>query len=356
MVPGIGGILARNLVSYLGSVKQIFTTPQNRLMKIPGIGEGLAQRICESGYLEAAHREIDFIEKNNVRVYFYLDDNYPLRFRQCADAPILFYMKGNADLESQKIISIVGTRKATDYGRQVCDELIRDIAEVGHEVLIVSGMAYGIDIQAHKSALKYGMPTVGVLGHGLDVLYPRSHINTAHAMVTQGGLLSDFPSQSIIDRGNFVRRNRLIAGLSDATIVIESGAKGGALITAEIAASYDRDVYAFPGRSVDPYSKGCNFLIKNNVAALIENAGDLMLMLGWNQPGRQRQPVQQLLFEDLSEEEQLITGQLHRNGKVFIDTLKHSTRLPMNRLSGLLLTLEFKGILEALPGKMYRLK
>ena len=356
MVPGIGGVLARNLVSYLGSVEQIFSTPLVRLMKIPGIGDGLAQRICESNFLEAAHRELEFIAKNEIRVYFYLDDDYPIRFRQCADAPILFFLKGNADIETQKVISVVGTRKATEYGRQVCDEMIRDIAAAGHEVLIVSGMAYGIDIQAHKSALKYNLPTIGVLGHGLDVLYPRSHHNTANAMLTHGGLLSDFPSQSIIDRGNFVRRNRLIAGLSDATVVVESGAKGGALITAEIAASYDRDVYAFPGRSIDPYSKGCNLLIKNNVAALIEDANDLMLMLGWDTPGAIKQPVQQMLFTELTDEERLITGQLHRNEKIFIDTLRHNTQLPMSKLSGFLLTLEFKGVVDALPGKMYRLK
>ncbi len=356
MVPGIGGILARNLVSYLGSVEQIFNTPLARLKKIPGIGDNLAYRICETDILETAKRELDFIAKNEIRVYFYLDDDYPIRFRQCADAPILFYLKGNADIETEKIISIVGTRKATEYGRQVCDELIRDIAEAGHEALIVSGMAYGIDIQAHKSALKYNLPTVGVLGHGLDVLYPRAHINTANAMLTQGGLLSDFASESIIDRGNFVRRNRLIAGLSDATVVVESGAKGGALITAEIAASYDRDVYAFPGRSIDPYSKGCNYLIKNNIAALIEDGNDLMFMLGWDKPGVQKQPVQQSLFSELTDDEQLIVGQLHRNEKIFIDSLRHNTLLPMNKLSGLLLTLEFKGLVEALPGKMYRLK
>jgi DNA processing protein len=260
------------------------------------------------------------------------------------------------DLDCPKAVSIVGTRNATDYGRQMCEELIRDLADHGHQVLVVSGLAYGVDIQAHKSALKHGFPTVGVLGHGLDKLYPAAHARIARAMMEHGALLTDFPSKTRIDPPNFIRRNRLIAGLSDATIVVESGVKGGALITADIAASYDRDICAFPGRAGDLYSKGCNDLIKRNIAALIENAADLEYVLGWEDPSKAKVPVQQVLFHELTPEEQLLTDQMKRGEKIHIDQLGQALEMPISRLSSLLLEMEFKGVVETLPGNLYRLR
>jgi DNA processing protein len=356
IIPGIGSVLARNLVAYVGSVEGIFREPISKLMKIPGIGEINAHRVRENNVLSRAAEELQFIEKNGLKVFFYLDEDYPRRFRNCPDAPILFFMNGNVNLDIEKAISIVGTRSATEYGRQVCEELIRDLAGKGYRFIVVSGLAYGIDIQAHKSALKHNIPTVGVLGHGLDKLYPAAHSRTAKAMLEHGGLLTDFPSNTKIDPPNFIRRNRLIAGLSDATIVIESGEKGGALITADIAASYDRDVCAFPGRAGDVYSKGCNSLIKRNIAALIENAEDLEYVLGWEDPSQKKVPVQQQLFVDLTDEEQKLVDLLKMNEKTQIDSLCQQAGMPMNRISSLLLGLEFRGVVDALPGNLYRLK
>lgn len=356
MVPGIGGKLARNLVSYVGSVEGVFRESAAALVKIPGIGEVNARRIKEKEVISAARIELCFCTKHSIEIFFYLDDNYPARFRQCEDAPVTFYKKGNADLNSIKVISIVGTRNATDYGRRMCDDLLRYLTEKGHRPLVVSGLAYGIDIQAHKSALKYGIPTAGVLGHGLDKLYPSAHVKTARAMLDNGALITDFPSGTKIDPSNFIRRNRLIAGLSDATIVIESGDKGGALITADIALSYHRDVYAYPGRATDLTSKGCNRLIQNHEAALITCAADLEFQLGWDQQKSAIKAVQQKLFAELTEDEQKLVETLLQNDKMQIDTLCHETGIPVGKVSTLLLNLEFKDVIEALPGKMYQLK
>ena len=250
----------------------------------------------------------------------------------------------------------MGTRSATAYGREMCDELLRVLASRGYELIVVSGLAFGIDIQAHKSSLKYNLPTIGVLGHGLDKLYPAEHARVAKAMLDQGGLLTDFPSKTKIDPPNFIRRNRLIAGLSDVTVVVESGEKGGALITTDIAASYDRDVCAFPGRAGDRYSKGCNSLIKKNIAAMIESAEDLEYVMGWEGAPKNEQPVQQQLFPELSKEEQLVIDQMKTDEKADIDSLASSTGMPVRKVSSLLLELEFKGVVEALPGNQYRLK
>lgn len=355
MIPGVGGVLARNLVAYVGSVEGIFNEPVAKLVKIPGIGEVNARRIREKEVLLRAEKELQFIEKHQVTVYFYLDENYPRRLRSCPDAPVLFFSSGNVRLDAEKVISVVGTRNATEYGRQLCDELIRDLSARGHDLLVISGLAYGIDIQAHKSALKYQVPTAAVLGHGLDRLYPAAHAKVAQNMLGTGGLVTDFPSQTKIDPSNFLRRNRIIAGLADAVVVAESGEKGGALVTADIAASYDRDVFVFPGRVGDLYSKGCNRLIKNNLAALIESAADLEYFMRWEMttPG---QPVQQQLFVELSAEEQQIGKVLRNNGKMFIDLICQETGLPMGKVSALLLELEFRGVVDALPGKMYRLR
>ncbi len=259
------------------------------------------------------------------------------------------------DLDRQRVVSIVGTRNATDYGKKVCDELIQQFSERGYPVLIVSGLAYGIDVQAHKSALKYNLPTVGVVAHGLDTLYPSLHRETAIKMLGDGGLVSDFPSGTKIDPSNFLRRNRIIAGLADATLVVESAEKGGALVTADIAFSYNRDVFAFPGRADDTYSKGCNNLIRNNGASLITGIEDLEFFMGWEMQ-KEEKALQQSLFADLSPEEERLVNLLKGEGRLFIDQISAETGLPASRVSAMLLNLEFKNVLVALPGKMYKLR
>jgi len=355
IIPGIGGILARNMVAYVGSIEGVFAESKKALHKIPGIGEVNAKRIKDKDIFINAEKEVRFIEKNNIDVLFYTDKNFPRRLKSCVDAPIILYTKGFLNLDEQRIISIVGTRNATNYGKQVCEEIIQKISERNYNVLIVSGLAYGIDIQAHKSAIKYNLPTAGVVAHGLDKLYPSLHIDTAKKMLENGGLVTDFPSGTKIDPSNFIRRNRIIAGLADATVVVESAIKGGALITAEIASSYNRDVFAFPGRAGDIYSKGCNQLIRNSGANLIESIDDLEFFMGWEQSSKNK-VVQSSLFTDLTVDEEKIVNLLRENGELFIDQISSELTLPVSRVSAMLLTLEFKNVLLALPGKMYKLK
>lgn len=355
MIPGIGSVTTRNLIAYVGSVEGIFHEKEKSLLKIPGIGEINAQKIANQNVMEQAQREVEFIVRNQIQPHFYLDQNYPDRLKGCSDAPVILYTKGNANLNETRIISIVGTRNATNYGREVCDELIRNFAEKSYRVLVVSGLAYGIDVQAHKSCLKYNLPTVGVLAHGLDTVYPSLHASIATKMLENGGLISDFPSNTKIDRQNFLRRNRIIAGLADATIIVESAEKGGALVTADIANSYNRDVFAFPGRSTDIYSRGCNKLIKLNEAVLIENQADLEKAMNWDVKGPINKPLQTSLFAELTSEEQKLVDLL-KGGDRFIDELTLETKMPMSKVSALLLDMEFKGLVASLPGKIYRMK
>jgi len=357
LIPGIGPITARTLIAYTGSAEETFREKEKNLLKIPGIGEINAQRIAgaQTDALNQAKREIDFIGKNQIQTYFYLDENYPARLKGCADAPIIFYYKGNTNLNENRIISVVGTRNATVYGKEVCDEMIKKISEQNYRVLVVSGLAYGIDVQAHKSCLKYNVPTVGVLAHGLDTVYPSLHASIATKMLENGGLLSDFPSGTRIDRQNFLRRNRIIAGLADTTIIVESAEKGGALVTADIANSYNRDVFAFPGRSTDVYSRGCNKLIKLNEAVLVEAYADVEKAMNWDIKTSSDKAIQTSLFVELTSEEQKLVDLL-RNGDRFVDEITFETKLSMSKVSALLLGLEFKGLVMSLPGKMYRLK
>ncbi|NQU51495.1 MAG: DNA-protecting protein DprA [Bacteroidetes bacterium] len=355
LIPGIGGVLARNVLAYIGSVEGVFSESLKSLMKIPGIGEINARRIKNSDVLGKAEKEIEFIEKHKIETSFYTDNNFPRRLRSCVDAPILLYSKGNMNLDEQRVISIVGTRNATDYGKLVCDELIQQFSEQNYKILVVSGLAYGIDFQAHKSALKYNIPTVGVVAHGLDRLYPALHKETAKQMLANGGLVTDFTSGTKIDPSNFLRRNRIIAGLADATIVVESAAKGGALVTADIASSYNRDVFAFPGRAGDTYSKGCNQLIRNSGANLIDGIDDLEYFMGWETNTKEK-VIQSTLFVELNEMEQKIVDLLKREGELFIDQISAQMGLAPSRVSATLLNLEFKNLLVVMPGQMYKLR
>ncbi|HLN72532.1 MAG: DNA-processing protein DprA [Methylococcaceae bacterium] len=355
MIPGIGNVIARNLVAYVGSVEGVFREKEKNLVKIPLVGEVNAQKIIKQNVLERAKREVDFIRKNKIKTYFYLDEDYPARLKNCNDAPIMLFFKGNANLNQDKTIAVVGTRNATNYGKEICEELIRAFAQRSYPLLVVSGLAYGVDIHAHKACLKYNIPTVGVFAHGLDMVYPTLHAPVAAKMIENGGLLSDFSSETQIDRQNFLRRNRIIAGLADATIVIESAEKGGALVTADIANSYDRDVFAYPGRSNDLYSKGCNNLIKQNKAILIESQADIEKAMNWDITSQKPKSIQTSLFVELTADEQKLVDIL-KEGDRFVDEITSETHLPMSRVSALLLGLEFKALVISLPGKMYRLK
>jgi len=355
LIPGIGSVTARNLIAYVGSVEGVFQEKAKNLMKIPGVGEVNAQRIIQQNVLDRAKREVDFILKNQIQTLFYLDDNYPARLKNCSDSPIILYFKGNAILNELHVISVVGTRNATNYGKDICEELIHSFSERNYKLLVISGLAYGIDVHAHKACLKYNVPTVGVFAHGLDTIYPSLHSAIASKMLENGGLITDFVSDTVIDRQNFLRRNRIIAGLADATIIVESAEKGGALVTADIANSYNRDVFAFPGRSNDPYSRGCNKIIKLNEAILVENASDIEKAMNWDVKISSPRVFQTSLFETFTDEENRLIDLL-KEGNRFVDEITIETQLPMSKVSSLLLGLEFRGLVVSLPGKMYRLK
>jgi DNA processing protein len=353
LIPNIGDILARRLVAYCGSVEAVFSERKAALEKIPGIGTVYAKAVLGQTVFSRAEEEIKFIERNGITPLFYLDAAYPKRLTHCEDSPVMLYMKGDADLNTEKIISIVGTREATDYGRELCEKLVADLAVFNP--LIVSGLAYGIDVYAHKAAMDNGLQTIGVFAHGLDKVYPAVHKQVAERMMKQGGLLSDFTSNTKPDRENFPRRNRIVAGIADATIVVESKKDGGSLITADIANSYNRDVFAFPGRIGDEASEGCNAIIRQNKAALIQSAEDVIYIMGWEQLKKKAAPVQRQLFVELKPEEEILVNVLKEKNTVNVDEICHLAKMPMSRVSSLLLTLEFSGIVRSLPGKMYKL-
>ncbi len=353
LIPRIGDINARKLVSHFGSVEAIFHEPYRNLVRIPGIGSGLAGYISNRSYLDIAEKEVEYVTKNNIRTYFYLDNDYPFRLRQCDDSPVVFFFNGNCDLNAAKILSVIGTRNATSRGKELCEKIIAGLAAGHPDLVIVSGLAYGIDIASHKAAMTNNLRTIAVLGHGFKTTYPSIHTSIARSMLKQGGLLTDFLSDALPERNNFIKRNRIIAGLSDATLVIESGIKGGALITADIASSYNRDVFAVPGRPGDQWSAGCNSLIKENKAALTECSDDIEFFLSWK-PEKSKAPEQRTLFSDLDDNEKMICELLMKQGEMTIDDLCRSLSMPVYKLSSLLLRMEFNGVLKCLPGNLYR--
>jgi DNA processing protein len=353
LIPHIGDINARKLVSHFGSVEAVFHEPYRNLVKIPGIGSGLAKYISDRSYLEIAEKEAEYVTGKNIRTYFYLDNDYPYRLRQCEDSPVVFFYKGHCNLDASKILSVVGTRSATPHGKEMCVKIIGGLASDYPDLVIVSGLAYGIDIAAHKAAMSCNLATIAVLGHGLKTIYPSIHRSTAEAMLVNGGLLTDFISDALPERNNFLKRNRIIAGLSDATLVVESGIKGGALLTADMAGSYNRDVFAVPGRPEDQWSAGCNKLIKNNLAALVCSSEDIEYFLDWKRV-KTRPPVQQMLFSDLDENEKRIFDLISKENELNIDSICRSLDIPVYKLSSLLLQMEFKGIIKCRPGNLYR--
>ena len=309
--------------------------------------------------MKRAEFELKFMQEHQIRAITLNDDDYPQRLRECADAPIILYYKGNADLNQSKIISIVGTRQCTQYGIDLIRRFVSDLRRHCPEVLIVSGLAYGVDINAHRQALAQGYPTVAVLAHGLDHIYPYHHRDTAAQMLNHGGLLTEFMTQTNADKPNFVRRNRIVAGLADATIVIESKSKGGGLITADIAQSYDRAVFAYPGAVGMLCSEGCNNLIRDNVAALISNADDFVRAMGWQDETKRREAlfdgIERNLFPDLSPEESSIVKQLQQTNDLQLNILSVKTGIPIGHLTALLFQLEMKGVIKPLAGGMYHL-
>lgn len=305
--------------------------------------------------LSWAEAEFNFAQKNNLTCLPITHPDYPSRLRECPDAPIILFFKGRANLNAVRVINMVGTRNATEYGQRICKEFVGELKELCPDVLIMSGLAYGIDIHSHRAAVNNHLPTIGVLAHGLDRIYPSAHRRTAIEMIENGGVLTEFPSGTNPDRQNFVRRNRIVAGMSDATIVVESAVKGGALITAEIAQSYQRDCFAFPGRAMDEFSLGCNNLIKDNKAALILNAEDFVKAMCWDSQSSATTVVQRELFLDLSSDEQLIVDALQKYGNLQINELVVQSNISINKMIGILFELEMKGVLRVLAGGMYQL-
>lgn len=351
LIPGVGHVTAKHLLGHFGSAEAVFSAKNKDLLAVPGVGQITASQFCESKVLQKAEQQLKVLEKQKVQVLFFTEACYPRRLSECSDAPVLLYYKGTSPLNHPRIISVVGTRMATEYGKEVCAKLTETLKP--YDVLIVSGLAYGIDIAAHRESLKLGIPTIGVLGHGLDRIYPYHHQKIALEMLENGGLLTEFPFDTMPDRENFPKRNRIIAGISDATVVVEATMKGGALITADIANSYNRDVYAFPGRMKDEFAQGCNFLIKTNRAALMSHPKDLINYMGWEEilptPTYQTQ-----LPLGLSADEMKVLEAL-RVAPLLIDEISTKVNIPQKKLAIHLLNLEMQGVLKALPGKIYRL-
>lgn len=354
LIPGVGFIHARNLLDYFGSARAIFKARETTLVKVPGIGNITAGNIRSQQVLERAKAEMEFIEKHRIKTLFYQDDDYPSRLKNCEDAPLILFAHGKIDFNIPKMVAVVGTRHATEYGKGFCEKLIAEMATHGN-FCVISGLAYGIDITAHKACLKNGIPTIGVLGHGLDRIYPSLHRSTAEKMIRNGGLVTDFISGTEIERQNFLRRNRIIAGLADAVVIVESAEKGGALVTADIAGSYNRDVFAVPGRTTDRWSRGCNELIRQNKACLINDLDDLEYFMSWQPEIDSQSAVQTRLFEELTEEEQKIVDVI-RQKALSIDDICLQLNMPAGHVSSLLLGLEFNGVVVCLPGKIYKLK
>ena len=357
LVKGIGPVITKQLVDNLDNISILFTEKKQALEKIPSLPKRLINEIKDPQILKRAEKELLFLERAACKALFLTSKGYPQRLKDCPDAPVMLYYKGNADLNALKIVSIVGTRNANAYGREIISNLIKNLAKNYPDILIVSGLAYGIDIAAHKASLKEDLPTVAVLAHGLDRIYPLTHRPVAVKMLKQGGLLTEFMSETNPDRPNFVRRNRIVAGMADCTIIVQSAAKGGALITGEIALSYNRDLFAFPGRVDDEFSKGCNALIKSRKAALITSAEDLLNEMNWTLKQKQTatSSVQRNLFPEVTGEEKELLQLLSRRPDIQLNILAVELNLPVSKLSVLLFELEMKGLVRCKPGGIYLL-
>ncbi len=353
LIPGVGCQNTKQLISYCGSAEQVFKTPKGRLLKIPGVGEVLADAVIKQDVLKKAEEEIDWAEKREIEILFYTHRNYPERLRHFPDSPALLFFSGQADLNVVKTIGIVGTRQATNYGKEVTEKIIEEIKI--YNPTIISGLAYGIDIHAHKVALVSKIPTVAVMASGIDIIYPSTHRETAQKMKENGGLLTEYRPGTKPDPSFFPARNRIVAGLCDAIIVVEAAFRGGALITAEIANSYNREVFAVPGNLGSKYNEGCNHLIKTHKAHIYTSVKDLEYILNWDLEKPSGNVKKYNLSETLEGDEKIIAEMLIEKDSIMIDELSWKTNIPISKLSSILLSMEFKGLVKVLPGKKFKL-
>jgi len=349
-VEGVGDIMAKKLLTHFGSAEAVLNAKSSQLSGIDGVGAVLLKNLKDKSIFEKASQELRFIESNGFEVLHFQDENYPDRLKHCIDGPVLLFTSGNINLKNRKIISIVGTRQITSYGTEFCRKLIEDLAPL--DPIIVSGFAYGVDIVAHQLAMDYNLQTIGVVAHGLNQIYPKTHKKYVARVEQNGGFMTEFWSTSNPDKENFVRRNRIVAGMTEATIVIESADRGGSLITANMANDYNRDVFAVPGRVTDKYSQGCNNLIKTQKANVLTGAADLIYILNWDIQ-KESKPVQKQLFVTLDDDEQKVYDYLLKTGKELMDIIALHCDFPIYRISGLLLNMELKGVIRPLPGKLF---
>jgi DNA processing protein len=351
-VDGVGDIVAKKLLVNCGSAEEVFKSKSSKLAAIDGIGTVLLKNLKDKSIFEKAEKELKFIQENNINYAYFQDENYPEKLKHCIDSPILIFSAGNININKKRIISIVGTRQITSYGTEFCKKLIADLAPL--DPIIISGFAYGVDIVAHQAAMEYGLQTIGVLAHGLNQIYPKTHKKYMAKMEENGGFITEFWSNTDPFRENFIARNRIVAGMSEATIVIESAEKGGSLITATMANDYNRDVFAVPGRISDKYSQGCNNLIKTQKANLLTSAADLVYILNWDiEDEAKAKTVQKQMFVELEYNEQKIYDYLIKNGKQLLDIIAIETDFPTYKISGILLNMELKGVIRPLPGKLF---
>ena len=351
-IDGVGDIMAKKLLQHCGSAEAIFSSKSTQLASIDGVGKILLQNLKNKTVLQQAETELRFIQKNDINVTYFKDENYPDRLKHCVVGPTLLFTSGNINLKKQHIISIVGTRQITPYGIDFCKNLIAQLAPLNP--IIVSGFAYGVDIVAHQAAMENNLQTIGILAHGLNQIYPKTHKKYMSKMEQNGGFMTEFWSDSNPEKENFVKRNRIVAGISEATIVIESADKGGSLITANLANDYNRDVFAVPGRITDKYSQGCNNLIKTQRAHLLSGAADILYILNWDMDKKEK-TIQKQLFIDLEPVEQKVFDFLQKNGKEQMDIIALRCELPIFRLSSILLNMELKGVIRPLPGKLFEI-
>ena len=351
LLPGIGYVNGKKLVAYCGGAEAVFCENKKALTQINGIGEATVNLIVSQKVIHQAEEEMKFVEHNGIKPLFYLDAEYPRRLQHCPDSPMLLYYKGNADLNAEKVVGVVGTRNITDYGRYVTEKIVEDLAS--DNILVISGLAYGVDAVAHRAALKYNLATVGVLGHGMQTIYPAENRKLSTNMLEKGGILTEFVSGTQPERENFPKRNRIVAGMVDCLVVIESALKGGAMITAEIANSYDREVFAIPGKIGDIYSEGCNQLVRTNKANLITGAADIRYVMRWDVDTKVV-AKQMRLFRDFSEDEKKVMDVFAKDNVVHLDDIIVGTDLSPSKIASILLSLEFDGVLTALPGKRYQ--
>ncbi|MEM7484038.1 MAG: DNA-processing protein DprA [Bacteroidota bacterium] len=350
-VPNIGNVTAKKLIAHCGSPTAIFEDKMQHLLKIEGIGQATIKGLFDTAHLEEAEAEYDYIKREHIAMCYFMDKDYPDYLKHCLDGPIVLFKSGNIDLKNRKIISVVGTRNITSYGTAFCEEFIEEIAPLNP--IIVSGFAYGVDVTIQKAAMEKGLQTIGCLAHGLNQIYPKKHKKYVSKIEKNGGFVTEFWSTSNPDRENFLKRNRIIAGMSEATIVVESAEKGGSLVTADLANGYNREVFAVPGRYTDKLSKGCNDLIKRQKAHLLTSAAELVYLLGWELEKQQQPALQKQLFVELDKTEDAVYNYLQEKGKQLLDTIALECKLPIHKASSILFNMEMKGVVRALPGKLF---